>query len=315
MLSQDCTVSSVAAAARAHMRDIDSEASLGLIDRVSVFVEELFAGLHPDYQKADLKYHNLDHTVLATQCFIDLCKGRVRHREKPVLNARQFALGYAAILLHDSGYLKTRDDVTGTGAKYTSSHVVRSCALAASALPGVTFRKRGGLKQLLTAHMLSFFGMIVVLDTNIFVSALLGKGASRAVLRACLEGRLQPLMGAALFAEYESLMGRESVFRGCRLPAQQRDELLNSFLSVCRWTTIYYGWRPNLRDEGDNHLIELAVAGSASSPAGATPIDPRVGRSGISNAAMLKREPQFTAGIAASRSNRTTPRPLSMIQR
>lgn len=59
-------------------------------------------------------------------------------------------------------------------------------------------------------------------------------------------------------------MGREAVFRGCRLPADQRDELLNSFLSVCRWTTIYYGWRPNLRDEGDNHLIELAVAGSAS---------------------------------------------------
>jgi len=106
--------------------------------------------------------------------------------------------------------------------------------------------------------------MIVVLDTNIFVSALLGKGASRAVLRACLEGRLQPLMGEALFAEYESLLGRESVFRGCHLPPDQRDALLNSFLSVCRWTTIYYGWRPNLRDEGDNHLIELAVAGSAS---------------------------------------------------
>lgn len=59
-------------------------------------------------------------------------------------------------------------------------------------------------------------------------------------------------------------MGRESVFKGCRLSAGQRDELLNAFLSVCRWTTIYYGWRPNLRDEGDNHLIELAVAGSAS---------------------------------------------------
>ena len=30
-----------------------------------------------------------------------------------------------------------------------------------------------------------------------------------------------------------------------------------------RWITIYYGWRPNLPDEGDNHLIELAMAGSA----------------------------------------------------
>lgn len=30
-----------------------------------------------------------------------------------------------------------------------------------------------------------------------------------------------------------------------------------------RWVVPYFGWRPNLRDEGDNHLIELAVAGNA----------------------------------------------------
>jgi putative PIN family toxin of toxin-antitoxin system len=107
--------------------------------------------------------------------------------------------------------------------------------------------------------------MIVVLDTNIFVSSLLGPtGASRAVLRACLDGRLQPLMGAALFAEYESLMGRESILEKCRLTPEEREALLNAFLSVCRWTTIYYSWRPNLRDESDNHLIELAVAGGAA---------------------------------------------------
>jgi putative PIN family toxin of toxin-antitoxin system len=117
------------------------------------------------------------------------------------------------------------------------------------------------MRQRICYHML----MIVVLDTNIFVSALLGPaGASRAVLRACLDGRLQPLMGAALFAEYESLMGRSQVFEGCLLSPMERETLLNSFLSVCRWTTIYFGWRPNLRDEGDNHLIELAVAGGAS---------------------------------------------------
>ena len=26
---------------------------------------------------------------------------------------------------------------------------------------------------------------------------------------------------------------------------------------------MYYGWRPNLPDEGGNHLIELALAGGA----------------------------------------------------
>ena len=28
-------------------------------------------------------------------------------------------------------------------------------------------------------------------------------------------------------------------------------------------TRIFYNWRPNLRDEADNHLIELAIAGNA----------------------------------------------------
>lgn len=106
--------------------------------------------------------------------------------------------------------------------------------------------------------------MIIVLDTSVFVSALLGPGgASREVLRVCLAGRLEPLMGAALFAEYESLMARDPLFRSCRLDRSERDNLFNAFLSVCRWTTIYFGWRPNLRDEGDNHIVELAVAGGA----------------------------------------------------
>ena len=39
--------------------------------------------------------------------------------------------------------------------------------------------------------------------------------------------------------------------------------MFHSFLSLCEWVPVYYLWRPNLRDEGDNHLIELAVAGRA----------------------------------------------------
>ena len=34
-------------------------------------------------------------------------------------------------------------------------------------------------------------------------------------------------------------------------------------MSVSEWIFIYYIWRPNLQDEADNHLIELAVAGNA----------------------------------------------------
>ena len=106
--------------------------------------------------------------------------------------------------------------------------------------------------------------VLIVVDTNVFVGACLGKGPSNAVVEACLTGRFVALVGAALLAEYEDVLGRRALFESCRLSAAEREELLDIFLATCRWTRIYYGWRPNLRDEGDNHLVELAVAGGAN---------------------------------------------------
>ena len=108
--------------------------------------------------------------------------------------------------------------------------------------------------------MLPFF-MLIVVDTNVFIGACLGTGASNAVVAACLRGEHTPLMGTALLTEYEDVLGRTNLFRKCRLTATEREELLDIFLATCSWTRIYFGWRPNLPDEGDNHLIELAVAG------------------------------------------------------
>ena len=106
--------------------------------------------------------------------------------------------------------------------------------------------------------------MLIVLDTNVFVGACLGTGASCRLVEACLAQRFRPLMGAALLAEYEDVLGRSPLFAKSRLSPAERSELLDIFLASCRWTRIYFGWRPNLRDEGDNHLIELALAGGAS---------------------------------------------------
>ena len=103
----------------------------------------------------------------------------------------------------------------------------------------------------------------VVLDTNIFIGACLGVGASNQTLAAGLKGLYLPLMGSALFLEHEAVLGRDTLFATCRLSPQERSELLDIYLAACEWTRIYFGWRPNLRDEGDNHLLELAVAGGA----------------------------------------------------
>ncbi|MEA2874999.1 MAG: hypothetical protein QOF14_195 [Hyphomicrobiales bacterium] len=106
---------------------------------------------------------------------------------------------------------------------------------------------------------------VVVVDTNIFVSALLrADSAPREVVRLCLRREVKPLMGNALLAEYEDVLSRASLFARCALSVTRRDALFDAFLSVCSWIRVSYLWRPNLKDEADNHLIELAVAGNAN---------------------------------------------------
>lgn len=105
--------------------------------------------------------------------------------------------------------------------------------------------------------------MFVVIDTDVWVAGVRGAGDANRVLHCCLDGQYRPLMGAALLAEYEDVMGRPLLWKRSRLNAAEREELLDIFLSVCRWTHIYYAWRPNLSDEAHNHVIELAVAGQA----------------------------------------------------
>jgi predicted nucleic acid-binding protein len=70
-------------------------------------------------------------------------------------------------------------------------------------------------------------------------------------------------MGTSLFIEYESALRRPSLFSRCVLDTAERDDLLDAFLSVCQWTNVYYTWRPNLPDDDDNHILELAIAGAA----------------------------------------------------
>ena len=105
--------------------------------------------------------------------------------------------------------------------------------------------------------------MRIVVDTNVLLGACLGTGAANAVIAACLKRRCVPLIGNALFNEYEDVFGRDDLFKKSKLSAGERNELLDIFCSCCEWTRVYYLWRPNLPDEADNHLVELAVAGGA----------------------------------------------------
>jgi putative PIN family toxin of toxin-antitoxin system len=106
----------------------------------------------------------------------------------------------------------------------------------------------------------------LVIDTDVFVAALLSRSDSsvaREVIRRSIQGHYHPLFGVALFTEYETLLSRDKLFADCQLNQKERETVFTALLKQARWVEIYFAWRPNLQDEGDNHLIELAVAGGA----------------------------------------------------
>jgi hypothetical protein len=47
-------------------------------------------------------------------------------------------------------------------------------------------------------------------------------------------------MGTTLFLEYEAIMDREALFVTCQLTKEEREALLDAFLSVGHWQKVYY---------------------------------------------------------------------------
>ena len=110
------------------------EADPLFVPRVFGWAIECFTGNYQDYQAVDAQYHDFEHTLQGTLCLARLLLGRHATGAQPQLTQRMFQLALVAILLHDTGYLKKRDDPGGTGAKYTVIHVHRSADFAAQLL-------------------------------------------------------------------------------------------------------------------------------------------------------------------------------------
>lgn len=61
--------------------------------------------------------------------------------------------------------------------------------------------------------------------------------------------------------EYEAVLSRPHL-----VSAERRElveQALDGFVSLCEETRIFFALCPNLPDEADNHVLELAVAGQA----------------------------------------------------
>ena len=103
---------------------------LGKADDAWTSLELAFAGDHPEFEAIDAPYHDLDHTLKATACYAELVVKNLQTSDYCPLPLEVAELGFIAILFHDTGYLKNKGDLKGTGAKYAFRHVDRSQVFA-----------------------------------------------------------------------------------------------------------------------------------------------------------------------------------------
>ena len=66
-----------------------------------------------------------------------------------------------------------------------------------------------------------------------------------------------------VFLEYRAVLSREGNRRLLGLNDESINAILQFIVINARITNIWYTWRPNLRDEGDNMIVELARAGGS----------------------------------------------------
>ena len=117
------------------------EANIGMIEVVLKDVIDLFSGKRKGFLKCDTRYHDLSHTLQVIQPFIGMIDGWNKSKNSPNISREFFDIGIIAVLLHDTGYIKTSDDIDGTGAKHTFIHIYRSADFAAHYLLEIGFEK------------------------------------------------------------------------------------------------------------------------------------------------------------------------------
>ncbi len=103
-----------------------------------------------------------------------------------------------------------------------------------------------------------------MLDTDVIVAAMRSRrGASAAILRAARQGQTTLLVSVALAMEYEAVC-REAEHRlASGLSDREVDVFLAAVIALAEPVQAHFLWRPQLRDPGDEMVLEAAVNGRA----------------------------------------------------
>ena len=106
---------------------------------------------------------------------------------------------------------------------------------------------------------------IVVLDTNVLVAGLCRREGSPSfkILKNIQAGNIPLALTQKLYLEYESVLTREKILRLIDATIEDVRLVLDALLAIGLRSNVHYLWRPNLLDEGDNFVLESAIASGA----------------------------------------------------
>jgi len=103
--------------------------------------------------------------------------------------------------------------------------------------------------------------MKYLFDTNVLIAALRSRrGASHALIRMALQGKLPIVMHYKLLTEYRDVLGRAETINALAFSWEDIEKILARMVAEAEDVRVDYLWRPNLKDEGDNFIMEIAVA-------------------------------------------------------
>ena len=88
-------------------------------------------------------------------------------------------------------------------------------------------------------------------------------GASRQILLAALERRVELLLSVPLILEYEAVLLRSEHLAASGLNSLEVERVLDDLVAVAKPVKLAFRWRPRLRDPNDDMVLETALNGDA----------------------------------------------------
>ena len=107
--------------------------------------------------------------------------------------------------------------------------------------------------------------MRLLLDTNVVVAAMRSpRGASAELLRQIDDGKATMLLSVALALEYESQCMSAEHRLAAGLNEAEARIFVDGVIAMAEPVPMYFRWRPQLHDPGDELVLEAAVNGRAT---------------------------------------------------